>query len=269
MATMDPGQEEARPEPRWRPSSSRQEPTAIYDVIEKIDARAERRPSRELEEAFRVTGRLRLVLVLEIAVDLDAVSQQGADSVGPALTARFRRTAARASASSGMTLASRGRSRARRSLGRTGSMPSQDSWRKSNASEARDRTSRAQGEQPFVARRAREQTRIGPSRSPSSRTRSSNVAACPSRSASNLTAKRNRRRDLLGPAPELILGRNPVAGRVQLDRVEALRVVAEEVRRARPGRVEAGPPGRIRPAGSADIVPSLDSTSRGRHTAKC
>src|SRR4029079_1977724 len=59
-------------------------------------------------------------------------------------------------------------------------------------------------------------------------------------------------RHLLSPAPELFLGRQPVPGRVQLDRREALGVEGEEARRVQPGRVEAGPPARIRPARGAD-----------------
>src|SRR5205814_3332843 len=53
---------------------------------------------------------------------------------------------------------------------------------------------------------------------------------------------------LLRPAPELLLAREPVSGRVQLDRREALGIEGEEAARIEPGRVEAGPPARIRPA---------------------
>ena len=57
----------------------------------------------------------------------------------------------------------------------------------------------------------------------------------------------------VGPPLELILGRQPVAGRVQLDGVEARRVEAQELVRPRALRVEAGPPGGIRPARGADV----------------
>ncbi len=56
----------------------------------------------------------------------------------------------------------------------------------------------------------------------------------------------------LGPAPELILAREPVAGRVQLDRVEVPRVEAEELGGLQPLRVEARPPGGVRPTRGAD-----------------
>src|SRR6185437_15971174 len=60
---------------------------------------------------------------------------------------------------------------------------------------------------------------------------------------------------LLGPAAELLLRRQPVTRRVQLDRREALGVVPEEAGRVEPGGVEAGPPTRIRPAGGTDRDP--------------
>ena len=63
------------------------------------------------------------------------------------------------------------------------------------------------------------------------------------------------RRDLFRPATELILGRNPVTRRVQLDARQPLGVVAQELGRLDLGRVEAGPPRWIGPAGSADIGP--------------
>ena len=72
-------------------------------------------------------------------------------------------------------------------------------------------------------------------------------------------------RRLLGPTAELVLGRNPVAGRVQLDARQALCIVAEELPRLHSGRVEAGAPRRIGPAGSADIEPRY-TRLRGRHT---
>ena len=56
----------------------------------------------------------------------------------------------------------------------------------------------------------------------------------------------------LRPAAELILAREAVAGRVELDSVEPARVVVEEVLRSRALGVEAGPPGRVRPARGAD-----------------
>src|SRR6185503_19956964 len=52
-------------------------------------------------------------------------------------------------------------------------------------------------------------------------------------------------RRLLGPATELLLRGHPVAGRVQLDGLEALRVRAEKLTLGRPGRIEAGLPGRV------------------------
>src|SRR5581483_5443108 len=54
------------------------------------------------------------------------------------------------------------------------------------------------------------------------------------------------------PAPELLLLGQPVSGRVQLDGVEALGVVAQELALLRPGRIETGLPGWVRPAGCAD-----------------
>src|SRR5487761_664212 len=59
-------------------------------------------------------------------------------------------------------------------------------------------------------------------------------------------------RRLLRPAAELLHARHAIAGRVQLDRPEVLRVEAEERLRVEPGRIEPGPPGRIRPAGRSD-----------------
>src|SRR5947208_13283671 len=52
---------------------------------------------------------------------------------------------------------------------------------------------------------------------------------------SELEALRHLRR----PAHELLLGGQPVAGRVQLDRPEPLRVVPEERGRIEPGRVRS------------------------------
>src|SRR6478735_12745615 len=59
-------------------------------------------------------------------------------------------------------------------------------------------------------------------------------------------------RHLFGPAPELLLRRQPVAGRVQLDRREAFGVEGEKPGWIEPGRIEAGAPGRVRPARGAD-----------------
>src|SRR5207244_4272540 len=73
--------------------------------------------------------------------------------------------------------------------------------------------------------------------------------------ARQLRREREARRRLRGPAVELLLRRQPVAGRVQLDGREPLRVEAEEVTGCRPRRVEPGLPRRIRPAGCADIQP--------------
>ena len=58
----------------------------------------------------------------------------------------------------------------------------------------------------------------------------------------------------LGPAAELILARQAVPRRVQLDGVEPLGVEAEEVGRLHPLRVEPAPPGRVRPARGADPI---------------
>jgi len=58
-----------------------------------------------------------------------------------------------------------------------------------------------------------------------------------------------------GPAVELLLRRKPVAGRVQLDGSELLRVEGEELARVEPGRVEPRAPRWVRPAGSADVEP--------------
>ena len=60
---------------------------------------------------------------------------------------------------------------------------------------------------------------------------------------------------LVGPAAELLLGGQAVARRVELDGVEALRVVGEELLRVGSGGIEARPPGRIRPAGGSDMCP--------------
>src|SRR5690348_11607390 len=57
---------------------------------------------------------------------------------------------------------------------------------------------------------------------------------------------------LPGPALELFLARQPVAGRVQLDGREALRIEAEEVGRVQAGGVEPGPPARIAPSTGSD-----------------
>src|SRR6266511_961952 len=62
-------------------------------------------------------------------------------------------------------------------------------------------------------------------------------------------------RRLLGPAPELLLRRQAVPGRVELDGREPLGIEAEELLRIGPGRVETGLPRRIRPARSADMHP--------------
>jgi hypothetical protein len=63
------------------------------------------------------------------------------------------------------------------------------------------------------------------------------------------------RRHLLGPPLEQLLPRQAVAGRVQLHRREALRVVAQEAFRLGAAGVEIGPPRRVGPARSADIRP--------------
>ena len=52
-------------------------------------------------------------------------------------------------------------------------------------------------------------------------------------------------RRLLGPAPEHVLVRQPVAGGVQLDGVELLRIQAQKVALPGPGRVEPGFPGGV------------------------
>ena len=62
-------------------------------------------------------------------------------------------------------------------------------------------------------------------------------------------------RSLLRPTSELLVTRQPVAGRVQLDGREALGVEAEEGLGVGAGRIETRPPGRVGPAGSADIHP--------------
>src|SRR5581483_4418107 len=56
----------------------------------------------------------------------------------------------------------------------------------------------------------------------------------------------------LRPAAKLILARQPVARRVQLDRVEVLRVEAEELGRLQSFRIEARAPRRIGPSRRAD-----------------
>ena len=56
-----------------------------------------------------------------------------------------------------------------------------------------------------------------------------------------------------GPAVELLFRREPVEGRVQLDRVEPLGVEAEKVLRPRVGRIEPALPGRVREAGGAGV----------------
>ena len=71
--------------------------------------------------------------------------------------------------------------------------------------------------------------------------------------AGQLRREGEPRRRLLGPALELLLGREPVAGGVQLDGGEAPRVEAKELLRVGARRVEARFPGRIRPAGGADM----------------
>src|SRR5262249_57608543 len=72
-------------------------------------------------------------------------------------------------------------------------------------------------------------------------------------------------RGLVGPDVYLLLGGQLVEGRVQLNRRQALGVGAEEVLRPRAGRVERGPPGRVREArgarvefGHVDIVPRFE-----------
>jgi hypothetical protein len=64
-------------------------------------------------------------------------------------------------------------------------------------------------------------------------------------------AKAGRRRR--GPAVELVFRGQPVERRVQLDRVEPARIEAEEVLRARVGRIEPVFPGRVREAGGAGV----------------
>src|SRR5204862_8097293 len=74
---------------------------------------------------------------------------------------------------------------------------------------------------------------------------------------------------LLGPAAELVPGREPIAGGVQLDGREPLAVERQELGRLEPGRIEAGPPPGIGPARRADVhahapLPSgIGSTVRG------
>src|SRR5436309_1292528 len=60
-------------------------------------------------------------------------------------------------------------------------------------------------------------------------------------------------RSLPGPASKLLLRRQSVAGRVQLDGAEALRIEAEKLARVGAGRIEARLPRRVRPARSADV----------------
>jgi hypothetical protein len=60
---------------------------------------------------------------------------------------------------------------------------------------------------------------------------------------------------LLRPPAELILGGKPVARRVQLDRRKPLGIEGEKARRVGACRVEARPPGRVRPARGADRDP--------------
>src|SRR5205823_12543967 len=62
-------------------------------------------------------------------------------------------------------------------------------------------------------------------------------------------------RCLLRPALEELFARQALPGGVQLDRREAPGVVAQEVRWPHVGGVEARLPGRVGPAGSADIEP--------------
>src|SRR5205814_6223686 len=70
--------------------------------------------------------------------------------------------------------------------------------------------------------------------------------------ARELRREREAGRCLLSPAVELLFRRQAVAGRVQLDRREALRVVAEEALRVGPGRVEARLPRWVGAARGAD-----------------
>ena len=73
--------------------------------------------------------------------------------------------------------------------------------------------------------------------------------------ACQLRGEAEAHRRLVGPAPELLLGREAIPGRVQLDGREPLRVEGEELLRVGSRRIEVGLPGRVRPAGSADMYP--------------
>ena len=73
--------------------------------------------------------------------------------------------------------------------------------------------------------------------------------------AAHLHGETEVARRLLGPAAELLLLRQPVEGRVQLDRRQALRIELEELGRLRLLRVEAAPPRRVGEARGADIRP--------------
>ena len=65
-------------------------------------------------------------------------------------------------------------------------------------------------------------TRIGPSRSPSARDALDEQADPVEPAQASFGAKRKPSGHRLGPALELLLGGEPVARRVQLDRVEPL-----------------------------------------------
>ena len=96
------------------------------------------------------------------------------------------------------------------------------------------------------------ETRTGPSRSPSTRTRDANSSSARSRWPGSFGANSNPSGACSAQRRNCSSAGQPVPGRVQLDRVEPLRVEAEELLRIEPGRVEAGPPGRVRPPGGAD-----------------
>ena len=111
---------------------------------------------------------------------------------------------------------------------------------------------------PVVARRRRRATRIGPSRSPSSATRSAKVPSGP-QMAFSFEREAEARRRLLRPALEQLLARQAVAGRVQLDRRTAPSSSARKSSRLGPGRVEPGPPGRDRTSRKCRHTAPLDS----------
>src|SRR5205807_5271977 len=71
--------------------------------------------------------------------------------------------------------------------------------------------------------------------------------------ASELRREGESGRRLLRPAAELLLGRKPVTGRVQLDGREPPGVDAQELLRVRSSGIELGPPRGVRPARGADM----------------